>query len=1062
MRTTGRGLLGLLWLLTCTGPIAAQQLAPSAPSAAGDYSREAYVIEKYRTAWRFENDGTGRREISVRIKIQNETGVQQWGQLVFAYSAASERMDVGPVRVHKADGTIVTATAAAVQDLTSAVERIAPVYTDLREKHVTVPGLRPDDTLEYSVVTTIHTPIAPGQFWTEYEFIKAGIVLDEELQIDVPREKTITLRTRPGFNATTSERDGRRIYQWRSARLTKDDDTRETAQSRTSRTPEPAAVRLTTFPTWDAIGRWYSELERTQKTPSPEIRKKAAELTAGRRTDLEKLQALYEYVATNVRYVSLSFGVGWYQPHAAADVLRNQYGDCKDKHTLLASLAESIGLRASTALVNALADVDPDFPSPSQFNHVITRVSTAGGDAWLDSTPEVAPFRLLSPNLRGKHALVVEPEGRGQLLDTPADAPMSHSMTTHIDATLSESGSLSTRVRTEMSGDPELMMRMVFRRTPRDQWKKLLEGMANRDHFNYQIGDWKVTDAAAIREPFTIEYQAQTAIVATSASRQLELTLPLSDLLSVVSEAGEERSDIKLGPPRTAEYTLRLELPPTYASHAPLGVAVNRDYGEYRASYAVDGGIFRAGRTLFIRRADLPADRRGDYAAFRRVVSGDLDQALKLERMSAAPATAPEQLKAEQLYSNGADALEEGSYRQAVSLLKRVTELEPAHNLAWNQLGRAYLRLDQVDEAIGAFRQQIEINAYDMYAYKNLGLAYFEQRRFTEAESAFQKQLEINPLDSSAHWSLGAMYLDRRKYEAALPELEKAVVLTPKTATLHALLGRAYLNLGQHDRAMKAFARAVELDASPAVWNLVAYHLALNKTELDLGQSYAESAVASIAAKSRNISLDRVTAGDTSDMNELGAYWDTLGWIHFARGDLVRAEPFLKASWQILQNPDVGDHLGQLYEKQGKRNDAVRMYALAMHGEGPDETTKDRLVALVGSAQRAESEISKYRDAFVRERTIVINRSGPAGATADYYVLFGRDSIETVKFISGDDRLRSWVDTLRTVKYRALFPDETPAKVFRRGTLSCSSAGQRPSCQFVLLSLKAAQLAQVQ
>jgi tetratricopeptide (TPR) repeat protein len=1055
-----RVLMCALLIVTWAGPTAAQQRAPSEPSAARDYSREASVIEKYRTVWRFEADGTGRREVSVRVKIHNETGVQQWGQLLFAYSAASERIDVGPVRVHKADGTIVTATADAVQDLTSAVERAAPVYTDFREKHVTVPGLRPDDTLEYSVITTIHTPIAHGQFWTEHEFIKTGIVLDEELQIDVPQEKAITLKTQPGLATTTNERDGRRIYEWRRSRLTTDDDMRDAAPSGTKTKSKPAAVRLTTFPTWDAIGRWYSELERPRKTPTPEIRQKAAELTAGRTTDVEKLQALYEYVATNVRYVSLSFGVGHYQPHAAADVLRNQYGDCKDKHTLLASLAESIGLRASAAIVNAQADVDPDFPSPSQFNHVITRVSAAGGDVWLDSTPEVAPFRLLSPNLRNKHALVVESDGTGRLLDTPADAPMRHSMATHIDATLQESGLLSARVRIETTGDPELMMRMIFRQTARSEWKNVLERMVGRDDLDYQIGDWTITDPAAIREPFTIEYQAQAANVAASTSKQFELTLPMSDFVSAMFQEPEETSDIELGPARSADYTLRLDLPRTYRSQTPLGVTLNRDYGDYSASYTFEGGVFHAQRTLRLRQANLPTDRRLDYKAFRRVVSGDLRQALTLERIAAVPTAVSEQLKTEQLYSSGLDALGKSSYRQAIMLLKRVTEIVPEHELAWNTLGRAYLGLDSVADAIGAFQKQIEINAYDLRAYNNLGLAYVRQRRFTDAESAFQKQIDINPLDIYAHQNLGEMYLEQRKYQAALPELEKAVALTPKTAMLHVSLGQACLNLGQHDRAMRAFTRAVELDASPGVWNLVAYHLASNKTDLDLGQSYAESAVASIAAKTRNISLDRITAWDTWYMNELSAYWDTLGWVHFARGDVMRAERYLKASWQVQQNPEVGDHLGQLYEKQGKRDAAVRMYALAMNGERPDDRTKDRLAVLVGGTQQAESEIRKYNDAFVGERTIAIERAGPAGSTADFFVLFGRDSIDTVKFISGDEQLRSWAEALRTITYHALFPDDTPAKVLRRGTLSCSSAGSRPSCQFVLLSLQAMQLAQ--
>ena len=149
-----------------------------------------------------------------------------------------------------------------------------------------------------------------------------------------------------------------------------------------------------------------------------------AELTAGLSTDLEKLDALYEYVATNFRYVSLSFGVGRYQPHAAAEVLHNQYGDCKDKHTLLASLSDSIGLHASAALINSAVALDPDFPSPSQFDHVMTRVSVGSEEVWLDATTEVAPFRLLSPGLRKKQTLVVDPSGAARLAESPATTPI--------------------------------------------------------------------------------------------------------------------------------------------------------------------------------------------------------------------------------------------------------------------------------------------------------------------------------------------------------------------------------------------------------------------------------------------------------------------------------------------------------------------------------------------------------------------------------------------------------------------------------------------------------------
>ena len=192
-----RFLLLPVWALLVAGTLVAGQTAVPLASKP-DYAQEAYVIEQSRTAWRFEDGGTGRRDWYLRVKVHSESGVESWGQLVFPYNSANERMDVVFVRVLKVPGTVVSAPPDAVQDLSSAVQREAPVCnTDTREKHITVPGLRPGEILELEVATVLHTPLARGHFWTEHEFIGTGIVLDDRLQIDVPRNRNITLKNAP-------------------------------------------------------------------------------------------------------------------------------------------------------------------------------------------------------------------------------------------------------------------------------------------------------------------------------------------------------------------------------------------------------------------------------------------------------------------------------------------------------------------------------------------------------------------------------------------------------------------------------------------------------------------------------------------------------------------------------------------------------------------------------------------------------------------------------------------------------------------------------------------------
>src|SRR5271169_4157927 len=169
--------------------------APAVP-AAKDYSQEAYVIERLQNHYRFEADGTGRKESIARVRVQSEAGVQQWGQLQLGYNSANERMEIAYVRVLKQDGSIVKAPEDAIQDLSAPIEHEAPVYTDYRLKHVTVPGLRPGEVLEYDLVTVVHTALAPGQFWAEYEFDKNDIILDEDLDVDVPADRPLKLKNK--------------------------------------------------------------------------------------------------------------------------------------------------------------------------------------------------------------------------------------------------------------------------------------------------------------------------------------------------------------------------------------------------------------------------------------------------------------------------------------------------------------------------------------------------------------------------------------------------------------------------------------------------------------------------------------------------------------------------------------------------------------------------------------------------------------------------------------------------------------------------------------------------
>lgn len=1081
--------LCLLYLLVVARPVSAQlDSAASAtrppaesPAAqkptAADYSQEPYVIEQYSTTARFENDGTSQRDLAVRIRVQSDAGVQQLGELIFGYNSGNEQMEVRTVRVHKPDGTVVNAAPDSIKEMTASVARDAPMYTDYKEKHVTVPSLHARDILEYEIATRTLTSLAPGEFWFAYNFLEDSIVLDERLEIDVPQGRAITvrspeisltngrtdyqLRVKPGSAAnpastkiafSKSEENGRVIYHWQRANLIhppEDEKAGKKPQLTEAKRPD---VELTTFGNWGEVAQWYAKLEKGRIEATPEIRAKTLELIQGRENKLDKMQALYDYVAKNIRYVSLSFGLGRYQPHSAADVFANQYGDCKDKHTLLAAMLQAANIPSDAVLIPFSRDLDTSTPSPSQFDHVITAVHADEGLIWMDSTAEVAPFRLLSAALRNKSALLIPSDGAGRIVETPIDPPFLSTQRVEIDAEVSDLGKLSAKLRYFLRGDNELALRVAFRRTPQTQWKELGQTIAALDGIHGDVTSVKPSDPSDTQNPFELDLEFSQANFLDWSSKKSKVTVPLL-MIGMPDISPDASEPIHLGSPLDVTMTLKLKLPSSFTAQAPVAVSIARDYAAFKSSYHFESHTLVAERTLNFKMRELPASRVGDYRAFIRAVESDESQVLLAENSTLGAPEIPNSAEPGELLEAGLAALNSGNLQAAIPLLKRALELDPKNKQGWNDLGLAYLRLGQFDDAGAAFRKQIELNPYDEHVYNYLGFTLQQQQNYTDAAKAFLKQIEVNPIDPIAHASLGALYLEEHKFAEAVPELDKATILSPENAELQVSLGQAYINTGEKEKALAAFEKGVELAQTPAVWNNVAYNLADHQLELDKAQQYAESAVSATAANLRNVNLSHLSMNDLQAVSNLGIYWDTLGWVHFQKGELEEAERYIRASWLLDQHGEVGDHLAQIDQRRGDKDRAIHMYSLSIGAAHSVPETRARLMALLGPHAKIEDLVSQAKPELTTHRTFSIGKGSGENSEADFLVLLspgGKDpKVEAVKFVSGNQNLRPFAERLRAVDFGPMFPDAAPARIVRRGTVACSAA--TGNCTFTLI-----------
>ena len=1050
--------------------------APPAPASAqkaevkpgekstNDFSDQPFVVESIKSTVRFEADGTGVRSSETRVHLQSESAVQQLGQLVFSYNSEFEKLTISG-RVEKADGTSIPIPDSAIQDVSSPVSRVAPMYSDQRQKHVIVPSLRPGDTLEYETKIDQFAPMAPNQFWLSYDFDRKYIVRDEELTVDVPASKYVNVKSADEFKPVVSEKNGRRIYSWKTSHLERPDDSAGKDKGKKKKHGEDKFpdVQVSTFKTWGEVGNWYATLEKDRTTPSDAIRAKAADLTSGLSNEMDKLQAIYTYVSENYRYVSLSFGAGRFQPHAASEVFVNEYGDCKDKHTLLAAMADAIGLHAYAALTSSTHKVDASFPSPAQFNHVITYIPVGKDTVWLDTTADLAPFRLLLPTVRGKSALVVGVAGESEIKEVPKAPAVPNVAQIDLTGTINELGTLDADVRMTFRGDSEVLTRLSVRAVPEAKWKDYIEYLAKSAGIEGEASNVKFSDFLDLKKPMEYSFHINKLNYFNRFAGEPKLQLPMGQMEFKSPEESEDGKPIDLSMVRL-DYDVKLTFPKQFSIQLPLPVKLDREFGHYESKYSLAGQTITARRTLELTAAEIPADDYGQLQAFRRIVSTDSRQELSITVAKTADSEVASDISPEELLKSAESALRNGDYQAAIDLLNQVIKKQPKHKTAYETLGRAYRALGNDAEAEAAFKKAVEMDPYSPYAYNYLGLTYWKEHLYEAAAAQFQKQLEVDPLDKWAHYYLGEMLNEQKKFADAEAELEKANSITPNSAGVLIALGKANLGLGNSEKAQMYFSKAVSLAPNPSTWNDVAYDLADQKGNLDLAKQYAESAVSSVAAALRNVRLSDLKIQQLAAVNFLAMCWDTLGWVHFQKGDVPVAEKYLTAAWDMSQQATVADHLGQLYEKKGDRDKAIEYYSLSLASDHPDPETRSRLAKLVGD-KKVNKLVDRQHDALTKARTFDLPNAKGEGSADFYIALAPGPKVEDVRYIGGNDRLKDLGDLLKQVDFKAEFPDQTDTRIVRRGVLSCAASANSPikkdkqteppgngPCKFVLLT----------
>jgi tetratricopeptide (TPR) repeat protein len=1072
----------ILAALAAPAPIVPAQKPPAAP----DYSRESVVMEHLDRVYTYAADGTGSREITGLIAIHDQAAVKTWSVLPIPFASSAEHVVIDYVRVRRADGTVIPTPATDVQELPAAVTREAPFYSDLKEDQIPVRSLREGDHLEYKFHVIRTKPEAPNHFWgaeSFYTVSSGAVVLSENIELHIPKDAYVQVSSAQ-FKPTLTDTATEHVYRWQSSqlepvagkthnellRMEKDPALRDETE------PHLPAVAWTNFHTWAEVGAWYRSMEGSRTDPDDDIRAKVKELTAGKSSDEEKARALYAFVSAQIRYIGVAFGIGRYQPHQASEVLTNQYGDCKDKTTLLISMLAAANIPADAVLIGANIAFNPDLPSPGAFNHAINLAHVSGRPVWLDSTAEVAPYRLLNPLIRDHKALVIPFTGDAHIETTPKDPPFPSISHFGASGALDDKGTSHSHFVFDFRGDDEVVFRAAVRSVSPAQWDELMQQISHAMNYAGKVTNTQFSRPDDTTDPFKVTYDYEREKNGDWDTLRIFPQIPPIQL-GDIDEKDLPVSPIQIGFLRVEIAHADLTLPPGWSAELPPAIHAKSAFATLDKTYKFEHGTLTTDLRFEVLADKIPA---ADWSAYHQWYKdagiGDNTYVQLVNHTTGASSGSAEgndanDSAAAKLISDAVQAERDNDWTGARQKLDQVKALNPRQPYLYSIYGFIEAHDGKLKEAVADYKREIASHPAETNVYPLLASVQLRLERPTDAIATYQSEVDRDPSDENNILAMASLLDVRAEYAAEEKVLRVGTAASPDNNWIKIRLGISLLHEKKIDQGEPLLREALASNDDPNQLNDAAYELGSAKLDLPLAEKSARHCLDLLDAAS---STGETGPAALRRANLIFNAWDTLGWILFNEDKIDAAEPWIRGAWRNGNSSEVGYHLGVLLDRQHHPAEALAQLQLASAGNrassyaevqklidtkvtelqksvhGASDHPGDHLdpASALPPARQASFPLQlKLQD----QRTYTLPRGavvpkGKGWATIELDIT--TKGTTAVRFVDGDQTLEPLFDTVRKKDLALSIPPESHASLLRRGVLNCSST---PTCQLVLI-----------
>ena len=482
---------------------------------------------------------------------------------------------------------------------------------------VNIPGLENGDLLHYLTFDRVVQPPVPGVWYDHFFFESTYPIIQSVTEVHGPTNRPILCHVVKNAISNTitfsqNSADDQNVYRWQASNVPQ-------------YFPEPdmpaahtvcQRVIVSTAPDWPSISRWYWKLCEPHLNCDQPMLTKINELTANATNDAERTEAIFRFVAQNIRYMGITTETNapGMEPHDAKETFAARYGVCRDKATLLTALLRAAGIQAFPTLIFVGPKIDPEVPQPF-FNHAITAISLANGSyELLDATDENSPTPFPS-YLADKSYLIATTDG-DPLRISPEIAATDNMLTINTTATIDPAGNLQGSSLLEFSGINDNLYRDWLARHTQEERQQLCESAVKKAAAGATLQSFTITPANIFDPATNLAIQINYSVPSALLQSQETTLLPLPSLgptLGVANLTIKNASLLTRKYPFVTEVPcgirehIRILLPTTYILAAPLPPpsTVSNNAVIWNFSLSQNGNILNVSSIFLIRHNEI-------------------------------------------------------------------------------------------------------------------------------------------------------------------------------------------------------------------------------------------------------------------------------------------------------------------------------------------------------------------------------------------------------------------------------------------------------------------------